>query len=139
MKQFLSNLEFISNGQRFTEITDQIITFCNQSMIKNGILNLTIMHTSASLVIQENASSEVLDDLSKFYDHLVPMDRHLYTHSIEGPDDMPAHIKSSLTNTNLTLSVRGFKLALGTWQGIFLFEHRLNSNKRTILAHILGD
>ena len=139
MKQLLNDIEFATSGLRLIEITDQIVSFCNHSNIKNGILNLTVMHTSASLIIQENASSEVLHDLLKFYDQLAPMNKNLYAHSAEGRDDMPAHIKSSLTNTNLTLSIQESTLALGTWQGIFLFEHRINPHKRTILAHILGD
>jgi len=97
------------------------------------------LHTSASLVIQENADPDVLSDLTSFFDKLAPMDNELYRHTTEGKDDMPAHIKTTLTNNQLTLSLKNKKLLLGTWQGLYLFEHRLKKQKRTLSHHIIGD
>ena len=139
MHQHFENIKLETNGQRLIEFTETISLFCERTTIKNGILNLSVLHTSASLIIQENASSDVLHDLEKFFDKLVPMDRSLYTHTIEGEDDMPAHIKSALGNSNLTVSILDSRLKLGTWQGIFLFEHRKNKHSRTILAHAIGE
>ena len=107
--------------------------------VNNGILNLNILHTSASLTIQENADPNVLYDLKNFFDKLVPMDNKLYKHTTEGRDDMPAHIKSVLTNNQLTLSVKDGNILLGTWQGIYLFEHRLKSQIRIISHHFFGE
>jgi secondary thiamine-phosphate synthase enzyme len=106
---------------------------------ENGILNLNIQHTSASLIVQENADPDVQTDLINYFNKLVPMNNSLYIHTTEGKDDMPAHIKSSLTNNQITLSVKDGALILGTWQGLYLFEHRLNSQTRTIVHHFLGD
>ena len=103
------------------------------------ILNINILHTSASLVIQENADPDVLHDLKNFFDKLAPMNNKLYKHTTEGKDDMPAHIKSALTNNHLTLSVKSKQLVLGTWQGLYLFEHRLEQHNRTLSHHLIGD
>ena len=100
---------------------------------------MSILHTSASLIIQENASPEVVDDLNVYFNKLVPMDSSLYKHNLEGKDDMPAHIKSALTNNQVSLSIKDQKLLLGTWQGLFLFEHRLNPQDRKIIHHFIGD
>ena len=97
------------------------------------------MHTSASLVIQENADPDVLHDLKNFFHKLVPMDEKLYKHSTEGKDDMPAHIKSALTNNQISLSIKNSELLIGTWQGLYLFEHRLEPHNRTIIHHFIGD
>ena len=105
----------------------------------NGILNINILHTSASLIIQENADPDVLHDLNNFFKKLVPMDNNLYKHTTEGKDDMPAHIKSALTNSHLTLSVKDNKIILGTWQGLYLFEHRLENQIRKISYHFIGN
>ena len=107
--------------------------------ITNGMLNINILHTSASLVIQENADPDVLYDLKNFFDKLVPMDNKLYKHTTEGIDDMPAHIKSALTNNQLTLSLKNKKLMLGSWQGLFLFEHRIEKHTRRLTHHLIGD
>ena len=139
MRQVSETLEIKTNGQRLIEITNQISDFVHQSEINTGIINLSIMHTSASLLVQENADPDVLTDLLSYFDKLVPMNPKLYIHGAEGKDDMPAHIKTALTNTHLTLSIRSSQCILGTWQGIYLFEHRLNQQNRTILAHIIGD
>ncbi len=139
MKQEFFNLEINTNGQKLYEITDQTINWIEKKKFKEGILNLSIQHTSASLIVQENADPDVQKDLIKFFDKLAPMDNKLYIHTTEGKDDMPAHIKSALTNNQISLSIRDSKLLLGTWQGIYLFEHRLGSNRRTIIHHFIGE
>tara|TARA_Y100000768_G_scaffold195879_1_gene147176 strand:- start:10 stop:429 length:420 start_codon:yes stop_codon:yes gene_type:complete len=133
------NLVVNTSGQRLYEITDKTIEWIEKNNFTNGMLNMSIQHTSASLIVQENADPDVQTDLINYFDKLVPMDEKLYIHSSEGKDDMPAHIKSALTNNQISLSIKESKLILGTWQGIYLFEHRLNSNKRTIVHHYIGD
>tara|TARA_A100001015_G_C14975295_1_gene706984 strand:+ start:1149 stop:1568 length:420 start_codon:yes stop_codon:yes gene_type:complete len=133
------NLVVNTSGQRLYEITDQTIEWIEKSNFTNGMLNLSIQHTSASLIVQENADPDVQKDLINYFDKLVPMDDQLYIHSSEGKDDMPAHIKSALTNNQISLSIKESRLILGTWQGIYLFEHRLDSHKRTIVHHYIGD
>ena len=139
MIQFFKEIKIKTNGQKLIEITSKVLEIVANASIKEGILNLSILHTSASLIVQENADPDVKKDLLNFFDRIVPMDPSLYIHNIEGKDDMPAHIKTALTNTHITLSIRSKKLILGTWQGIYLFEHRLINQNRTILAHILGN
>jgi secondary thiamine-phosphate synthase enzyme len=136
--QFFDELNIRTNGNKLIKITDKVLQFADHSKISNGILNISILHTSASLIIQENADDDVQKDLLNFYDKLVPMDDDLYIHNTEGKDDMPAHIKSSLTNSNLTLSVKNSKLILGTWQGIYLFEHRIEQQIRKVFLHLIG-
>ena len=128
-----------TNGQKLYEFTNQTIEWINKNNFNNGILNLTIQHTSASLIVQENADPDVQTDLINYFDKLVPMDNKLYNHTIEGKDDMPAHIKSTLTNNQISLSIKESELLLGTWQGIYLFEHRLEAQKRTIIHHFVGE
>ena len=139
MRQDFYNLQINTNGQRLYEFTDQTINWIEKNNFKNGILNLSIQHTSASIIIQENADPDVQKDLINYFDKLVPMNNKLYIHTTEGKDDMPAHIKSALTNNQISLSVRNKKLLLGTWQGIYLFEHRLNQQTRTIIHHFFGE
>ena len=139
MKQEFFNLKISATGQRLYEFTDQTIEWINNNKFKDGMLNLSIQHTSASLIVQENADPDVQKDLINYFDKLVPMDDQLYIHSSEGKDDMPAHIKSALTNNQISLSIKESRLILGTWQGIYLFEHRLDSHKRTIVHHYIGD
>ena len=139
MKQEFFNLQINTNGQKLYEFTDQTLNWINENNFKNGILNLSIQHTSASLVVQENADPDVQTDLIKYFDKLVPMDNSLYIHTTEGKDDMPAHIKSALTNNQISLSIKNKELLLGTWQGLYLFEHRLESQKRSIIHHFLGE
>ena len=139
MIQKFFNLVVNTSGQRLYEITDKTIEWIEKNNFTNGMLNISIQHTSASLIVQENADPDVQTDLINYFDKLVPMDVKLYIHSSEGKDDMPAHIKSALTNNQISLSIKKSKLILGTWQGIYLFEHRLNSNKRTIVHHYIGD
>jgi secondary thiamine-phosphate synthase enzyme len=137
--QSFDELSIKTNGSKLIKITEKVSNFVNQSKILNGILNISILHTSASLIIQENADDDVQKDILNFYDKLVPMDKDLYIHNTEGKDDMPAHIKSTLTNSNLTLSIKNNKLILGTWQGIYLFEHRIEQQIRKISLHIIGE
>ncbi len=139
MIQKFFNLVVNTSGQRLYEITDKTIEWIEKNNFTNGMLNMRIQHTSASLIVQENADPDVQKDLINYFDKLVPMDEKLYIHSSEGKDDMPAHIKSALTNNQISLSIKESKLILGTWQGIYLFEHRLDSHKRTIVHHYIGD
>ena len=139
MRQIFFNLIVNTSGQRLYEITDKTIEWIEKNNFTNGMLNMSIQHTSASLIVQENADPDVQKDLINYFDKLVPMDDQLYIHSSEGKDDMPAHIKSALTNNQISLSIKESRLILGTWQGIYLFEHRLDSHKRTIVHHYIGD
>ena len=139
MKQEFYNLEINTNGQKLYEFTDKTIEWINNNNFKNGIINLSIQHTSASLIIQENADPDVQKDLINYFDKLVPMDNKLYVHTTEGKDDMPAHIKSALTNNQISLSIKDSELLIGTWQGIYLFEHRLDTTTRTVIHHYIGD
>ena len=139
MKQEFYNLDINTNGQKLYEFTGETIEWINNNKFKNGIINLSIQHTSASLIIQENADTDVQKDLINYFDKLVPMDNKLYVHTTEGKDDMPAHIKSALTNNQISLSIKNSELLLGTWQGIYLFEHRLERTTRTVVHHFIGD
>ena len=139
MKQEFLNLEINTNGQKLYEFTDKAIDWIKKNKFKDGILNFNIQHTSASLIVQENADPDVKTDLINYFNKLAPMDDSLYIHSTEGKDDMPAHIKSSLTNNQITLSIRNGELLLGTWQGLYLFEHRLKPQLRKIIFHFLGN
>ena len=139
MIQKFFNLQIKSNGQKLYDFTHHIKKWIIKNSFKNGIINTSIQHTSASLIIQENAEPAVQADLLTYFDKLVPMDIDLYTHTAEGKDDMPAHIKSSLTNNQISLSVKDGNLLLGTWQGIYLFEHRINQQNRIVVLHYLGD
>ena len=139
MKQEFYNLQIKTNGQKLYEFTNETIHWIGQNNFKNGILNLSIQHTSASLIVQENADPDVQTDLINYFDKLAPMDNKLYVHTTEGKDDMPAHIKSALTNNQISPSVKDSELLLGTWQGIYLFEHRLEAQKRTIIHHFIGE
>ena len=139
MKQEFYNLRINTNGQKLYEFTDETIEWIDKNNFKNGIINLSNQHTSASLIVQENADPDVQKDLINYFDKLVPMDNKLYVHTTEGKDDMPAHIKSALTNNQISLSVKDRELLLGTWQGIYLFEHRLDATTRTVVHHFIGD
>ena len=139
MKQEFLNLEIKTSGQKLYEFTDQTVNWIKKNNLNNGIVNLSIQHTSASLIVQENADPDVQTDLINYFDKLVPMDNKLYIHTTEGKDDMPAHIKSALTNNQISLSVRNAELLLGTWQGLYLFEHRINAQNRIIIHHFIGD
>ena len=139
MRQEFFNLELDTNGQSLYEFTNQTNQWVNDNEFNNGIINISIQHTSASLIIQENADPDVQIDLINFFNKLVPTDNSLYTHTAEGTDDMPAHIKSALTNNQISVSVKNNELLLGTWQGLYLFEHRIEKQNRLIVLHYLGD
>lgn len=139
MIQAQHELAVQTRGRSLYDVTGDIICWCGSSGIEDGLLTLFIRHTSASLLIQENADPDVLHDLNRFLDRLVPDDTSLYRHISEGPDDMPAHIRSALTQTNLSIPVRGGRPVLGTWQGIYLFEHRTHPHERKIALHLMGE
>ena len=139
MIQEFFNLEIKTNGIHLYEFTNEILNWIKLNKFKNGILNISIQHTSASLIIQENADPDVQADLINYFDKLVPMNNDLYIHTAEGNDDMPAHIKSALTNNQISLSVKENNLLLGAWQGIYLFEHRIKGQNRQIILHYLGN
>ena len=139
MIQNFFDLIIKTNGQKLYDFTNHIEQWIVKNDFKNGIINISIQHTSASIIIQENTDPDVQTDLLAYFDKLVPMNNDLYKHTTEGKDDMPAHIKSSLTNNQINLSVMDGNLLLGTWQGVYLFEHRLSVQKRSIILHFLGD
>ena len=139
MRQEFFNLKINTAGQKLYEFTDQTVQWINKNNFKSGMLNLSIQHTSASLIVQENADPDVQIDLINYFDKLVPMDNKLYVHTTEGKDDMPAHIKSTLTNNQISLSIKDSELLLGTWQGLYLFEHRLETQNRIIIHHFIGE
>ena len=139
MQQFFHEVKIKTNGQGLYDFTDKTLSWVNKQKIKNGLLNINILHTSASLIIQENADPDVLDDLKNFFNKIAPMNNNLYKHTTEGKDDMPAHIKSSMTNNHLVLSLKDKKLLLGTWQGLYLFEHRLKEHTRILSHHLIGN
>ncbi len=139
MIQEFYKLQINTRGQKLYEFTDKTIDWVKKNNFKNGILNLSIQHTSASIIVQENADPDVQTDLINYFDKLVPMNNSLYIHTTEGKDDMPAHIKSALTNNQISLSIKENEILLGTWQGIYLFEHRLEATTRTVIHHFIGD
>ena len=139
LKYGQGEIKINTSGQKMYEITDDVNAWIKKEEISGGQLTIFIKHTSASLCIQENASSDVLEDIDNFLKKLVPENPTLYRHNIEGKDDMPAHIKSMLTQTSLTVPVRDKKMNLGTWQGIFLLEHRINSIQRKINLTLIGE
>ena len=139
MIQKFFNLKISTDGQKLYNFTDKTLDWIEENNFNNGLLNISIQHTSASLIVQENADPDVQTDLLKYFDKLVPMNDKLYIHTTEGKDDMPAHIKSALTNNQVSLSIKDKKLLLGTWQGLYLFEHRLESQKRVLIHHFIGE
>ena len=139
MRQTRDEIVLKTDGQRLYEITDRVRSWVEAQDITRGLLTLYIHHTSASLLIQENADIDVLHDLNDFFRRLVPEDTRHYRHTQEGPDDMPAHIRSALTTTQLAIPVEGGRADLGRWQGIFLYEHRADGRERRITMHLLGD
>ena len=139
MKYAQGEITIDTSEQSIYEITQEINRWLEQQSAQQALLTTFIKHTSASLFIQENASSDVLHDIKNFFKKLVPEDPNLYQHTIEGKDDMPAHIKSALTNNQLTLSLKNKKLILGSWQGLYLFEHRLKQHTRILSHHLIGN
>ena len=139
MKQYQDEINLKTTGKFLQNITPQIISIVAKSGIRTGLCNIFIRHTSASLIVQENADPDVLKDLANFFAKLVPENGKDYIHSLEGPDDMPAHIRSVLTHTSEQIPIANGKLVLGTWQGIYLWEHRQRSHFREVVVHIMGD
>jgi secondary thiamine-phosphate synthase enzyme len=139
MRQATFTLEISTRKRGLVEITSEVRAWAEKQSVQTGLLTLFCRHTSASLLIQENAAPEVQVDLEAFFDQLAPEDPNRYAHDDEGPDDMPAHIKSALTQVQLSIPVLSGKLALGTWQGIYLFEHRRRPHERQVVLHLLGD
>jgi len=139
MRQASTALEVPTSGQRLYEITREVARWVAEQDMREGLLTIFCRHTSASLLIQENAAPEVRDDLIAFFARIAPEDRNLYAHDDEGPDDMPAHLKTALTQVSLTIPLIDGRLALGTWQGIYLFEHRRQPHRRSVALHLLGE
>jgi secondary thiamine-phosphate synthase enzyme len=139
MRQLTHQLEVRTNGKGLYEITSPILSWLREGRFETGLLTVYIRHTSASLTIQENADPDVVRDLEAFFSRLVPENDSLYRHTTEGPDDMPAHVRSALTATQLSIPIVGGRPALGTWQGIYVFEHRRHPHRRGVVLHALGE
>ncbi|MGB9602945.1 MAG: secondary thiamine-phosphate synthase enzyme YjbQ [Verrucomicrobiia bacterium] len=138
-KQHFHEIVIRTKGRGLYEFTHYLRECIRQSGIKNGLVTLNIQHTSASLVIQENADPDVRRDLERFFEKLIPDADPVYTHTIEGDDDMSAHIRTAITQTSISLILKDGELALGTWQGIYLWEHRATAHTRRVAIHILGE
>ena len=138
MRQVSTALEIQTSGQRLYEVTREVTRWVADQAMDGGLLTLFCRHTSASLLIQENAAPEVKEDIIAFFARIAPEDRDLYEHDDEGPDDMPAHLKTALTQVSLTIPLVDGRLALGTWQGIYLFEHRHHPHRRSVVLHLIG-
>jgi secondary thiamine-phosphate synthase enzyme len=139
VKQFTHALAVSTRGKGLYEITREIARWQRERPVRTGLLTVFVRHTSASLVIQENADPDVIHDLNTFFSRLVAEDNRLYRHTVEGADDMPAHIRAALTATQLSIPVLDGQLALGTWQGVYLFEHRAAAHRRNVVLHLLGE
>lgn len=138
MQQHSSQFQISTRGKGLYAFTDQVAEWLDQCGLDQGLLTLFVQHTSASLLVQENADPDVRGDLERFLSRLVPENDPIYRHTLEGPDDMPAHVRAALTLTQLSIPVVGGRLALGTWQGIYLFEHRREPQRRRVAAHLIG-
>jgi secondary thiamine-phosphate synthase enzyme len=139
MQQFTQALAISANGRKLYDITPQVLNWANQQGLNTGLLTLYIQHTSASLLINENYDSDVLVDIEAFFNRLVPDGDSLFTHTVEGADDMPAHVRTALTQTSLSIPMIEGEVALGQWQGLFLFEHRHMPATRRITMHLIGE
>lgn len=139
MRQFSHEISVATSGKGFYEITGEAGGWLGGLGISEGLLTVFIRHTSASLTIQENADPDVVRDLEKFFSRLVPENDPLYTHTTEGPDDMPAHVRAALTQSQLSIPVARGRMSLGTWQGIYVFEHRRHPHKRHVALHVIGE
>jgi secondary thiamine-phosphate synthase enzyme len=139
MRQATITIDVATSGQKLYEITREVARWAGDQDMQTGVLTLFCRHTSASLLIQENAAPEVKDDILAFFARIAPEGRALYAHDDEGPDDMPAHLRTALTQVSLTIPLIAGRLALGTWQGIYLFEHRRAPHRRQVVAHLMGD
>ena len=137
MEQYSETISLATKGQGLYEITSKISEWLSKQKIKKGLLTIFLQHTSCSLIIQENADPDVKKDLKKFFDQIAPESNN-YIHQSEGPDDMPAHIKSSLMQTHLSIPIENNQMVLGTWQGVYIFEHRNKSHNRKIKLHCIG-
>ncbi len=139
MKQFTHRMHVPTRGKGLYPITTEIEDWTKKQGLRTGLLTVFIQHTSASLTIQENADADVVRDLDEFFERLAPENAKWYRHTVEGPDDMPAHIRAALTPTQLSIPLMNGSLALGTWQGIYLFEHRVNPHRRSVVLHLAGE
>jgi secondary thiamine-phosphate synthase enzyme len=139
MKMTLHRLQVATRGKGLYEITDQIAGWLESAQVRGGLLTVFVQHTSASLTIQENADPDVVHDLNTFFNRLVPEDNRLYRHTVEGSDDMPAHIRAALTLAQISIPIEQGRMALGTWQGVYLFEHRAAPHRRSVLLHLIGE
>jgi secondary thiamine-phosphate synthase enzyme len=139
VRQSTTRLEVSTKGKGLYEISGRVVAWVRETGMQTGLLTVFIQHTSASLTIQENADPDVIADLNDHFARLAPEDNKLYRHTIEGPDDMPAHIRTALTGTQLSIPVGDGKPALGTWQGIYVFEHRKAAHRRHVVLHLLGE
>jgi secondary thiamine-phosphate synthase enzyme len=139
MRQATHRLAVSTRGQGLYDITREVEQWLGEQKIRTGLLTVFLQHTSASLTIQENADPDVIADLNDFLRRLVPEDNKQYRHTVEGPDDMPAHIRAALTMTQLSIPIVEGELALGTWQGIYVFEHRRHGHRRTLALHVAGE
>lgn len=139
LRQVQQEIVIATRGRGFHEFTDQVTLLLRQAGIRTGQVTLHLQHTSASLVIQENADPEVRRDFERFFARLVPDGDRLFEHTAEGSDDMSAHIRTTLTTVNVTVPITNGELVLGTWQGIYLWEHRTHAHRRRVFAHFIGD
>jgi secondary thiamine-phosphate synthase enzyme len=139
LQQFQGRLEVPTRGKGLYEITSRVADWLAGHNTAGGLLTVFVQHTSASLTIQENADPDVLADLNAFFNRLVAEDPRLYRHTIEGADDMPAHIRAALTLTQISIPIERGRMALGTWQGIYLFEHRAAPHRRSVVLHFIGE
>ena len=139
MRQFNHALAVSTSGKGLYEITAKVAGWVRDCGVREGLLTVFVQHTSASLIIQENADPDVVEDLETFFTRLAPEETRLYRHTVEGADDMPAHIRAALTQTSLSVPVTAGRLALGTWQGIYLFEHRSIPHRRSVALHLIGE
>jgi secondary thiamine-phosphate synthase enzyme len=139
LPQFTHRLQVATRGKGLYDITREVAGWLGGQSVRTGLLTLFIQHTSASLTVQENADPDVVYDLNRFFERIVPEDNRLYRHTIEGSDDMPAHIRAALTLTQLSIPVIEGRMALGTWQGIYVFEHRAANHRRSVVLHLLAE
>ena len=139
MQQFTNHLEIRTSGKGLYDFTDRLVRWAKECAVHTGLLTIFVQHTSASLTVQENADPDVVEDLNDFFGRMAPEDNRLYRHTIEGSDDMPAHIRAALTLTQLSIPVITGRLSLGTWQGVYLFEHRSSPHHRRVALHLVGE
>jgi secondary thiamine-phosphate synthase enzyme len=139
MTNLTHKVQVSTRGKGLYEFTDQIRRWLSEHPVETGLLTLFVQHTSASLVIQENADPDVVTDLNTFFSRIAPEDDRLYRHTLEGSDDMPAHIRAALTATQLSIPIERGRPALGTWQGVYLFEHRASPHRRSVVLHLIGE